>query len=152
MLESSKRISGENTSIIVHALRHTHILDHHLICTGTRGISTAWLQLFHSGSGYTAARALTKGTTPRQTNTRGQRPLTAPCPPAGNGLRGIIGPRPPKKSTRLLKLLNDAHLSRKLSSQSESCTQEMRESASATLCSAKQDKLQQVPRRRTCGY
>lgn len=41
------------------------------------GISTAWLQLFHGGSGYPATtipKALTKGTTPRQSNTRGGKP------------------------------------------------------------------------------
>lgn len=63
-----------------------HILEHHLICTGTQGISTEWLQLFHSGSRYPAATipaALTKGTTPLQANPRAHCPPAAPWPPAG---------------------------------------------------------------------
>lgn len=56
----------------VHAHTPVHILDYHLICTGSWEISIAWLQLSHSGSGYpatTISKAFTKGTTPRQNNT-----------------------------------------------------------------------------------
>lgn len=56
----------------VHAHTPVHILDYHLICTGSWEISIAWLQLSHGGSGYpatTTSKAFTKGTSPRQNNT-----------------------------------------------------------------------------------
>lgn len=94
-----------------------HILDHHPICTGTRGISTAWLQLFHSGSGYLATtipKAFTKGTAERQPNTHGhtvaqQLPALLQLP---GSTQGILSP----KTTRLLKIWGDTHPARKLNS------------------------------------
>lgn len=51
-----------------------HILDHHLISSGTLGISSVWLQLFPYRSGYPATaipKALTKGTAPHRDDTQG---------------------------------------------------------------------------------
>lgn len=111
MFKSREWISGKDTHINLyhtHSHTHIHILDHHLICTGTRGISTAWLQLFHSRSGYpatTVPKAFTKGTTLRQTNTLSPPQLPALLLVTGS-TQGILSPKP----THLLKLLDDTHL------------------------------------------
>ena len=80
-------ISGKNTSIYVYAHTPIHILDHHLICNGTRGISTAWLQLFHSGVRlpcYHHPQGPHQGNDPASNqHTLAYCSLSAPCPPAG---------------------------------------------------------------------
>lgn len=59
-----------------------YILGNHLICIGTPGISTMWLRLFNSRSGYhatTIPKAQTEGTNARQTNTQARHRPAAPC-------------------------------------------------------------------------
>lgn len=78
---------------------------------------------------HTIPKAFTKGTTLRQTNTLPPPTHTAPCPPAGTGLLGPELIHHPKSwMKRIMQVSSTAS-----DCQSETCSQEMRESATKAL-------------------